>query len=310
MSLRPLGSSGLRVSPLGFGCWQLGGDGWGRSSAPEARRAIARGLDLGINLFDTAPIYGFGRSEELLGQALRQDRGDAVVVSKVGLVWDDRRRVAHDNRPGSLVAQVEASLRRLRREALDVCLLHWPDPAVPLAASAAVLEDLRGAGKVRAWGVSNFPAALVLALERTGLVLEYPLNALGAYAGEHQAAAQAALELLPRTLERGWGFLAYDVLARGLLGGRYTTATRFGKRDVRHRDQRFATAARPAHLERVAELATAARREGSTVAAASIRAVLERAGVSSCIVGMRSAAQVEENAGALRGPQRYSPQER
>ncbi len=224
MRYRPLGPTGLVVSEVGFGCWQLGGRGWGRVRAGEAIHAVHEAIDAGINLFDTAPVYGFGRSEELLARALRGSRDPRVIVTKGGLAWDARGRVRHDNRPEALVRGAEESLARLRRDRIDVLLLHWPDPQVPLAESIGALEDLRRRGKILAWGLSNFPAADVLALDPPPPVLEYPANILDRYAQEYEAAARAGRELIELAPERGWGVIVFDVLMRGLLGGCYDAA--------------------------------------------------------------------------------------
>lgn len=299
MNPRPLGSSGLDVAPVGFGCWQLGGDGWGTLSARAVQTAILRAIDLGLNVFDTAPIYGFGQSEDLLGRTLSGRSERVVVVSKVGLVWDHRKVVRHNHRPESLRAQLEGSLQRLRREPLDLLLLHWPDPAVLLDDSVAVLDSLRSQGKIRAWGLSNFPAADVIRIRRPDVVLEYPSNALKLYAQESRAAAVAGEELLGALDSTAPGFIAYDVLARGLLGGRYTEAKRFGKRDLRTRDDRFSATEFPGNLQRARRISELARRLGTPPAALAIRAVLERAGVACALVGFKTSTQVEEAAEAV-----------
>lgn len=311
MNQRPLGTTGLQVSELGFGGWQLGGRGWGRFCAGEARRALVRALELGINLFDTAGVYGFGRSEALLGEALRGAPEGTVVVSKGGLVWDDLGRVSHDNRPESLAVQLAGSLRRLRRDRLEVFLLHWPDPRTPVLESAGALEELRRRGSIVAWGLSNFPPGDVRRVEewlrssgaREGsLVLSYPQNLLDEYADEHLQAGEAAKDLLSRSATASWGFLAFDVLCRGLLGGRYgrEAKARFGKRDVRSRDRRFSEATFSTLLYRAREVDAIALQMGVPPAALAIRAVLDRPGVSSCLVGMRRPGQVEECAEAAR----------
>jgi len=300
MNFRSLGKTGFLVSEVGFGCWQLGGEGWGAFHQEDALAAVRRALDLGINLFDTAPVYGFGRSEELLAKVLRNDAGKVVVVSKAGLVWDERRRVVHDNRPESLARSLEASLKRLRMETLDVLLLYWPDPAVPLAASAQALESFRKAGKIRAWGLSNFAAADVLSLDSlvsgdwAGPVIEYPVNVLRSHAEEYRESARAGRELLEATGRRGWGYLAFDVLGRGLLAGGYDEATHFGKRDIRSRDVRYGRGEFERHLARVGELRALACAIGVPTAAVAIRAVLGIPGLTSCLVGMRNPRQVEE----------------
>lgn len=298
--LRPLGSTGLEVSPVGFGCWQLGGEGWGRYSLKETQSAVRRAVELGVNVFDTAPIYGFGRSEELLAGALEKDRDRVVIVSKVGLVWDAQRRVRHDNRPGALREQLEGSLERLRRQTLDVLLLHWPDPQVPLLESVAALQGFQQQGLIRAWGIANHAARELEPLAEVPLVLAYPLNAARIHATESADVARAGEELLARRRPH-WGFLAHDVLARGLLGGAYDDTTSFGKRDLRSRDARFAPAAFQANLARARAWLQERQAHSRAPAAAAIRAVLEIPGVSCCLVGIKNPAQIETCAAALTG---------
>jgi aryl-alcohol dehydrogenase-like predicted oxidoreductase len=300
MNYRPLGSTGFKVSEVGFGSWQLGGKGWGTPSS-EGAEAVLRALEIGFNLFDTAPVYGFGRAEEILGKTLRAGGKpeDAVLVSKGGLVWDDRKRVAHDSSPEALRGSLEGSLMRLRRERIEVFILHWPDPAVPLAESLSTLEDMRSRGKIGAWGLSNFPAEDVLRLgsdfpHPPPIVLEYPLNWLRRYAGEHAASAASSRELARAASSRCWGFLAFDVLARGLLGGRYAAGQRFGKRDIRSRDERFAPASFQENLARAKDLSLLAGRLGLPPAVLAVRAVLELDGVSSVLVGLKAPWQVNE----------------
>ncbi len=136
-----LGPTELLVSELGFGCWQLGGKGWGSYSLRDVVSAIECAVQRGVNLFDTAPVYGFGRSEEILGKTLARFGEECVVISKGGLVWDRSRRIAHDCRPESLREQLMGSLKRLRRDRLDAYVLHWPDPDVPVRESVSSLES-------------------------------------------------------------------------------------------------------------------------------------------------------------------------
>jgi aryl-alcohol dehydrogenase-like predicted oxidoreductase len=303
-----LASTGRAVSEIGFGAWQLGGKGWGRFRESDAVAAVRCALEFGLNIFDTAPVYGFGRSEELLGKTIGPRREEVVVISKGGLVWDERGRVRHDNRPESLRRQLEGSLKRLRFVVLDVFLLHWPDPAVPLAESIGALERFREEGLIRGFGLSNFPAGEVLKLASSEfapagarkLVLELPLNLLGEEAEEHEEPPEARALLFEAAREHGWDILAFDVLARGLLAGRYGAASRFGKRDVRGRDRRYQGERFKRNLARVERLKEMARPLGVAPAALAIRGVLERQGVTACLAGMKSPRQVEENAAAAR----------
>lgn len=301
---RRLGRTGMSVSEVGFGCWQLGGTGWGAVDAREALSAIHTALDCGVNLFDTAPVYGHGRSEELLGRALGGAGEDLVVVSKGGLVVTSDGKVRHDNSRESLSQGVDSSLRRLGRDRIDVFLLHWPDPAVPLEDAAETLRDLHQEGKIGAWGLSNFPVENVLRLASSrveegsggsaGPVLEHPLNLLGEYSQEHQEAGREGEQLRTLAQRCDLGFLAFDVLARGMLGGRYDASTTFGKRDVRGRDRRYRREAFALHLHRVRRFESLAGQWGLPPSALAVRGILELPGVTSCLVGMKTSVQVRE----------------
>ena len=280
---------GKEVSEIGFGCWQLGLKGWGMVDECRVVQAVQVAREGGVKLFDTAAVYGFGRSEELLGDCLRGAAEEVVIITKGGLVWDARGRVRHDNRPKSLRAQLEASLRRLGRETLDVYLLHWPDEAVSLKESVAALEAFRTEGLIRQWGVSNQPRGELesLAESRWGVnpLVEVTWNLLG----EDQA------DLLGAARREGFDAIAYDVLARGLLAGRYDAATRFGRKDVRRRDPRYVAGRFERNLERVEALSAAALALREPPASLAIRAVLELSGAGACIVGMKTPEQVREN---------------
>ncbi len=299
VQLRSCGGSALKVSELGVGCWQLGGRGWGRVSQRDVVAALVLACERGVNLFDTAAVYGFGVSETLLGQALKQFRTAAVVVSKGGLVWDWRRRVRHDASPESLRQQLEASLVRLGRDHIDLYLLHWPDAQTPLEASVEALDGFVDAGLIRAWGVSNHSDDLVAqavtaATPRPGAaapVIELPLNALDFYPRAYRTSAAAGAELMRLAVAHGLGVIAFDVLARGYLARPEVSSP--GRRDVRREDERFC--APPLHQTvqraRFFELAAAL---GVAPAALAVRATLSRPGVSSALVGVKSTQQLEE----------------
>ncbi len=298
MRRRRLGSTDLLVSELGFGCWQLGGRGWGRFSQREVVCAIEAAVARGVNLFDTAPVYGFGLSETLLGRTLARRGDDCVIVSKGGLVWDASERVEHDARPESLRRQLEASLKRLGRDRLDAYVLYWPDPKVPIEESLGSLEVFRREGLIQCWGVSNLPIAVVQGcLDRRSELsfLQQPLNALEEYPIEHREAARDGTELLALSARRGIGVLAFDVLARGLLGGQDRSGKTIGRKDVRRRDWRFSENGMARLREKQASLADGARKQGVPLTAFAIRATLERPGVTACLVGMKSREQLEQN---------------
>ncbi len=298
----PVPRTEFRISELGFGGWQLGGHGWGKTPAAPAREAIAEALDAGINLFDTAPVYGFGRSEELLGKALGRAAGP-VVVSKGGLTWDDHRRVRHDARPESLSRQCEESLRRLGRDRIELYLLHWPDAGVPVSESCGALEDLRLRGLVGAWGVSNVTAAqLGVLLGESGsperalrpAIIQHPVNTLEAYAAEYENVARDSSKTIALAEREGIPIVAFDILARGLLAGR-TTVAGLGRRDLRRRDRRFDAEANAEIVARARGSIARAQANGLPPAAVAIAGALARPGVASALVGMRSPRQLREN---------------
>ena len=157
MEYRAFGRTGLDVSAIGFGCWEIGG-GYGHFEESDVVKAVHRALDLGINLFDTAEGYGFGQSEEILGKALGARRQEAIVVTKWG-IYQDEGPWRRDSRRETALAAIDRSLKALGTDYVDVYLVHWPDRDVPLEEPMGVLEEIVQAGKARFVGVSNFRAA-------------------------------------------------------------------------------------------------------------------------------------------------------
>src|ERR1700674_3536328 len=157
MQYRDLGNTGLKVSAIGFGCWEMGNPDYGSSDDGEMIAAVHRAIELGVTLFDTAPNYGFGGSEEVLGRALGARRKDVILVSKVGITWDPATfTVKFDGRYSTLKRINEESLRRLRTDHLDLVLMHWPDPETPIEETMRALEykwgalvEERGTGEYR-----------------------------------------------------------------------------------------------------------------------------------------------------------------
>jgi aryl-alcohol dehydrogenase-like predicted oxidoreductase len=152
-----ISGTSLVVSRIGLGTWAIGGWMWGGTDEAQSIRTIHEALDRGITLFDTAPVYGFGRSEEILGKALAQDgrRKRAVIATKVGLDWRDDKPFRNGSRK-RIMKEADDSLGRLQTDVIDLYQVHWPDPGIPIAETAAAMADLHRAGKIRAIGVSNF----------------------------------------------------------------------------------------------------------------------------------------------------------
>jgi aryl-alcohol dehydrogenase-like predicted oxidoreductase len=266
-----IGGSGLQASRVGLGTWAIGGWMWGGSDEAQSIATIRAAMDRGVTLIDTAPAYGFGRAEEIVGKALAQSglRHQAVIATKVGLRWKDGQ-VFRDSRPERIRQEVEDSLRRLRTDVIDLYQVHWPDLDTPLEETARAMEDLRRAGKVRAIGVSNFAPAQMDAFRAAARLdaVQPPYNLF-----EREAEAQ----VLPYAKRAGVTALSYGALCRGLLTGRITAQTRFEGDDLRKTDPKFQPDRLPQYLAAVDALRTLAReRFGKPVLALAVRWVLDQ----------------------------------
>jgi len=276
------------VSRIGLGGEQLGGHGWGRVTREGLVGVVRQALDSGVTLFDTAPIYGLGESEALLGEELRFRRGEVAVATKCGLAWTaaPQFRKWPDGSPESVRAEVEGSLRRLMTDYVDVCQVHWPDPGTPLEDTLGTLADLRTEGKIGAIGCCNFSAELLRkAFSICDVsVVQVPYNLVD---------RAAATDILPLCREHGVAVFAYSPLARGLLTGKYASGSEFGPADNRSRHPyvtRSAWREWPSMAMRLAEIASS---QGRTAAQLAIDWVLAAEGVSAALVGAKSGEQIE-----------------
>ena len=223
--LKPLGNSDLRISSIGLGTWEIGGDGvfgWGPQDDAESIAAILRSAELGINWIDTAPIYGFGHAEQIVGQALKQLDGDhrPLVFTKCSLVWDEDKNPSHTLEADSVRGEVEASLQRLQVDVLDLCQIHWPTfppggPEAEIEEGWGALADLVAQGKIRHIGVSNFNVAQLQRVQAIAPVtsLQPPYSML---------MRQVEDEILPFCEQHGIGVIGYSPMHNGLLSGRMT----------------------------------------------------------------------------------------
>lgn len=310
MLRRELGRSGIEVPVVVFGAWAIGGWYWGGTDDDAAVRAIAASIDAGANAIDTAPVYGFGRSEVVLGRALVGRRDRAIVMTKVGLRWDTdegepyfetvdqdgvKRVVRRDARPASVRHEVESSLRRLGIDAIDVIQVHWPDPRTPIADTMGALLDLRRAGLVRAIGVSNYSVAQMeearRALGDVPLASDQPKYSL--------VARDAEKEILPWCVRERVGTVVYSPLEQGLLTGKVDASRRFGAGDGRHKRATF----QPENRARVNAVlhevvAPIAARHGATIGQVVVAWTVAQPGVTAAIVGARTPEQARENAAA------------
>ncbi|MCG5054258.1 MAG: aldo/keto reductase [Myxococcales bacterium] len=307
---RRLGSSDLSVSTVTLGAWALGGSMWGGQDEKHAIAAIDASLAAGVTCIDTAPIYGMGHSETLVGQALRQlrtPRQQVVIATKCGLAWDSRvgtfkfdltdvdgsvHPVFHDLRPERVRQECEDSLRRLQVDYIDLYQVHWPEPAKPVTAALETLAQLRNEGKIRWIGVSNFSVAQLEEASKVAPVVSVqpPYNLL-------ERGLEAAL--LPWCREHAVGVIAYSPIARGLLSGKYKPDHTFPANDHRATVRWFQPEVRHKVDAALAQARDMAHAHSCTLANLAAAWVIGQAGVTSAIVGARNAEQARENARAM-----------
>ena len=284
----------IRASRVALGTWAIGGWMWGGSDEREAIKTIHTALDRGINLIDTAPVYGFGHSEEIVGKALAMDgrRKRALIATKAGLDWKNDKPF-RNARKARIIEEVENSLRRLQTDVIDLYQVHWPDPNTPTAEVAEAMAALHGAGKIRAIGVSNFSPAEMDEFRKVA-----PLHT-----------AQPPYNLFERTIDRDVlpychdhdiVVLAYGSLCRGLLSGRMSETSHFTGDDLRKSDPKFQAPRFVQYLAAVKQLDRVAKeRFGRSIIHLAVRWVLDRNKMNIALWGARRADQLSPIGGAL-----------
>src|SRR5690606_37201328 len=308
MKLRKLGNSEVEVTPLAFGAWAIGGWLWGGAEEKSALRAIRASFDLGITTIDTAPAYGFGRSEILVGQAMEGiDRAKYQILTKYGLVWTSDRGDLHldtvDNdgnpvkmyrnaNPESVIRECEESLRRLNTDYIDLLQIHWPDSTTPIADTMGAVGRLIEQGKVRAAGLCNYNVQQVEEALKT-------LSVVSNQVPYSMVNRRIEKDIIPQALEKGLAILPYSPLQRGLLTGKIHEGYSFQEGDNRPQTKYFsAENIRRANelLDKIRPLADA---HNATLSQVVINWTSRQPAISCVLVGARDEKQVAENAGAL-----------
>ncbi len=288
MEFAKIPGADLMVSRLGLGTWAIGGWMWGGSDEAESINTIHAAIESEITLIDTAPVYGFGRSEELVGKALAGGglRNRVVIATKAGLDWRDEHPF-RNARPKRIFSEVEQSLRRLRTDCIDIYQVHWPDPLTPIEECAEAMLALYRQGKIRAIGVSNFSRQQIHVFREVAPIhtVQPPYNLFERDADE---------EVLPYCCWHGIATLVYGPLRRGLLSGRMKPDTRFAGDDQRNTDPKFQPPRFGQHLRAVEALDRFARDNfGKRVIHLALRWVLDQPGVSIALMGARRPSQLD-----------------
>ena len=300
MEYRPFGQTGLQVSAIGFGCWEIGGT-YGQIDEGQFQQAVRRAIDSGINCFDTAEAYGMGVSEQALARALGTRRRDVTVVTKFGVGYDEMPN-RRDGTRQRVMASIEKSLERLQTDYVDVYLVHWPDSNTPFDETMRALDDVVRQGKARYIGVSNFRLAQLEACMRLRRidVVQY---------GWHMFDRRMQTEIFPYCAAQQIGVMAYGSLAYGILTGTFHADMQFDENDWRSRQGNlgslnlfrslFGPDEFPRNLRAVEGLKTLAAEYRKTLPQFALRWTTSNPVVSTALVGFRQPAEVEENLGAL-----------
>ncbi len=296
MRIRRLGDTELELTAIGLGTWAIGGPweyGWGPQDDNDSVAAIRAALDCGINWIDTAPAYGCGHSEEVVGRAIKDAGHKPYIATKCGILWDDQRRKVLCLNRDSIISECEASLKRLGVEVIDLYHMHWPDPDEQVEEAFEAMALMAKQGKVRYLGVSNFSVSQIRRAEPIHPVssLQPPYNMIK---------RQAEEELLPYCRENNIGIVAYSPMHRGLLAGAFSVerVANLAPDDHRRSVADFCPPQLNINLELIDKLKAIAKRSGRTVAQLAIAWVLRRDEVTSAIVGARNERQITETVAA------------
>jgi aryl-alcohol dehydrogenase-like predicted oxidoreductase len=289
-----ISGTNMSVSRIAMGTWAIGGWMWGGSDEAESIRTIHTALDQGINLIDTAPVYGFGVSEETVGKAIEQHghREDVFIATKVGLEWRNGS-ITRNSSPARIRQEVQDSLRRLRTSYIDIYQVHWPDPAVPIEETARTMRALRDEGLIRAIGVSNYsPERMERFMSASELhTVQPPYNLFE---------RQIDRDVLPYVRDKGLSALGYGPLCRGLLTGKMRPDTKFTGDDLRKSDPKFQPPRFAQYLKAVQQLDDLAqKRYGKRVMDLAVRWVLDQPGISAALWGARHPQQLEAVGNAM-----------
>ncbi|MFN8392454.1 MAG: aldo/keto reductase [Bdellovibrionota bacterium] len=308
MELRPLGTSGISVSPVIFGAWAIGGWMWGGSDEKDAVEAIHASLDAGVNTIDTAAVYGMGHSERLVAKALRGRRNDVIIATKCGRSWDvtegsmpvestdptgKKVTLRSNSRPENIFRECEASLQRLETDVIDLYQIHWPDLTFPIEDAIGALVKLKEQGKIRAIGVSNYDLEQMRRASSVAEIasLQPPYSVLQ---------RQIEETTLPFCREQNIGVICYSPLERGLLTGAVGVDRHFAPGDHRATHRLFSAENRRRVLAALESIKPIADRHRASFSQLIVAWTIAQPGITAALVGARNADQASHNAAAAR----------
>jgi len=292
MEYKRLGSTNLEISRIGFGCWAIGGHGYGSVDDRESIKAIQKALDMGVNFFDTADVYGFGHSEEILSKALGSQRDKVIVATKFGVNWDNNGKTYKDCSVKRIIEALDGSLSRLKINCIPFYQIHWHDGKTPIEDVMGTLLKCRDAGKILHIGCCNLSKDLILRASN--------INRVESYQCLYNLAKRQDENIIKYFSEElGINVLAYSVIGRGVLSAKYNKSSQFGENDTRIKDPDFYGAQYDKNILIAGKLSEIGKKYGKSPAQVAIRWVLENSNVTCAITGSKTHEQVSENVGSI-----------
>lgn len=289
------------ISIIGVGCWNFGGD-WDSTDDKKSIDIIHKAIDLGINFFDVAPVYGWGHSEKVLGMALKKGhlRDKVLIASKGGLLWNDAHETTNNLSKESLMKEIDQTLTRLQTDHIDIYQMHWPDPNVPLEETAEALEEIKRAGKIRYVGLSNFSQADVEKMMKlTQVHCQQSLyNMLERNTTSYHGIPldyRTEKDVLPAVRKHGQAFLPYSPLFQGLLAGKFHTGITFSRNDIRNENPKLVGPQFEQYFEAGEKLKNLADEYGKPMNEIALNWLRQKPEVTSIIGGASSIQQLEQN---------------
>lgn len=289
-----------KISAIGIGCWNFGGD-WDSSEEQNSINIVHAAIDLGINFFDVAPVYGWGVSETILGKALKGGKREKVLIaSKGGLLWNDKHETTNNLSYKSLIKEVDDSLRRLQTDYIDIYQMHWPDPNVSLEETAKALNKIHESGKIRYIGLSNFSQRDVEKMmtfipvhcqQSIYNMLERNTNSYHNIPLDYKTEK----EVLPTVRKYGQAFLPYSPLFQGLLAGKFTSGINFSKNDIRNANPKLVGPDFEIYFRAVQKLDALAKEIGHPLNELAFNWLRQKPEVTAIIGGASSIKQLEKN---------------
>ncbi len=292
------------ISAIGLGTWNFGGN-WDNYDEKNCINIAKKAFELGVNLFDTAPVYGLGVAETVLGKALKElPREEIIIASKCGLIWDENNKVTNNLTKESIVKEIDRSLNRLQTDYIDIYQLHWPDYATSLEETAEALNELKESGKIRYVGLSNYHKDDIEKMMKFTSVdcVQALYNLFERNAANYHGidlGYKVEEELFPLMEENGQAFLPYSPLFQGLLTGEFANGINFSKDDVRNDNPKFKGENFKLYSKILSDLNDFAIKIGKPLNQIAINWLVNQKNVTSIIAGVSSIEQLETNVESL-----------